>query len=104
MQLACGCHGGCAHGPPGALPPRVARPPQESPDGEGIYATQIAFLRDHTTASYLYTSPVNDAWMRVDVAALADAQESRWFPVGVAAPERDFAVDVAGGAVAASAA
>lgn len=39
--------------------------------------------------------------MKVDVAALADAPEGTWFPVGAAAPAAPFAVDVSRGASAA---
>ncbi|KAL4428430.1 hypothetical protein ABPG75_002519 [Micractinium tetrahymenae] len=71
--------------------------------GYDLYATQIAFLKDQTGARYMYRSAANNGWNSIDLAALADSRDSgRWFPIGVDAPERPFAVDVSagGGAVA----
>ena len=52
-----------------------------------------------TGAVYYYWSPVNNNWLRVDVAALAGAQQLTYFPVAGSAPQTPFYTDVAGAPV-----
>lgn len=75
---------------------------EDAPDVELLYATQMSVIKDHTSRSYVYRTPASNAWMKVDVAALADAKEGTWFPVGAA--RVPWAVDVTRGGEAAAAA
>eukprot|EP00887_Chlorella_sp_A99_P001646 scaffold8.g1646.t1 len=66
---------------------------QGEPDGT-VYATQIAFLRDNTGAIYYYRTPGNNGWLAVDLPALAEVRDVRYFPLAETAPEVPFAADV----------
>ena len=73
------------------------------PDEAPLYATQMSTIKDSSSLAYYYRTPANSAWLKVDLAALADATERLWFPVGAAAPPRAFADDVTGSGGAAAA-